>query len=497
MPTTYTGFGYRQSRNPSAPWIFAFVAPVEGIFEWAGIPRRSDANLSAFQRPEDPTRISQAKDFFNASINQSPTTIILGVHKSLAVTFRTGEQILDGIYQATLSITYNTSDNLDDLVSRLKGMITTRLNGPEESEAQDESEDEPSSEESEDSEEDEDSSADDDVIELGKSVLGRLLERLNDREWCLSNLDTIRDLAKPATIIDGQHRALAARACERGIPFSFTALIDCPWEEQVFQFTVVNYTSRKIPDQFITANAALSLTRQELSTLQGRLAQAGVKVIEYELMRVVNFDERSPFHEKVNLTEKKSADKIGYKTMVGLAKKWYSASPQVFKHILPNLYPQLKGRSAKSARLDRWRQDDWGTFFIDFWSTVYSHFKEKPSHDSGHTLWDVGHSNLIIAVVLLEFQERFFNHLNQQDEEFWDVKGSESPIIDIREKIKKRGQKFCEYLPPDFWASEWKTKSLNTGAGRKALSDCLKSLVDKKGLYQFTRSTLITGQTKE
>lgn len=160
-------------------------------------------------------------------------------------------------------------------------------------------------------------------------------------------------------MIDGQHRLLGAQAVERSIPFAICALIDCPWSEQVFQFTVINCTAKGIPDQFITANAALSLTADELSLLEQRLDQAGVKVTEYELMTVVNFKlPQSPFFNLVNLAESKkgSEGKIGYKTMVRIARRWYDASLEVVKNeLLTNLYPDLPGKKggARNARLVR------------------------------------------------------------------------------------------------------------------------------------------------
>src|SRR5262249_34526205 len=157
-------------------------------------------------------------------------------------------------------------------------------------------------------------------------------------------------------------RLLGADATERGIPFSVVALADCPWAEQVFQFTVVNYTAKGIPDQFITANAALSLTKPELDSLKTRLVQANVKIKEYDLMRVVNFDSRSPFSTLINLTEKTNRSLIGYKTMVQVANQWFDAKHQVFNTLLPRLYPEIKGKGQKTKRRERWREGDWGEF---------------------------------------------------------------------------------------------------------------------------------------
>ena len=171
---------------------------------------------------------------------------------------------------------------------------------------------------------------------------------------------------------------------------------------------MVNYTAVGIPDQFITANAALSLTAAELQGLQKRLIQAGVKVIEYELMRVVNFDPLSPFHNLVNLTTKKQDDKIGYKTMVGVGKAWYSGKNPAVAQIIEHIYPDIKGKKgqAKTQRLHRWKEADWGLFFKDFWGVVHDEFAGETT-EGGHSFWTVGESNLLLLPpVLAELQRR-------------------------------------------------------------------------------------------
>jgi hypothetical protein len=362
--------------------------------------------------------------------------------------------------------------------------------------------DEPSSEAGdadEDIEEAGEDEGEDEEIELGRSLIETLLTKLADPTWCQENIEALKEMARPATIIDGQHRIRGASSCERNIPFTVCAIYDCAWPEQIFQFTVVNYTAKGIPDQFITANAALSLTRGELGNLQERLVQAGVKVVEYDLMRIVNFDTRSPFYDLVNLTEKKNPAKIGYKTMVNLAKGWYSAKNPAFAQVLLNLYPSVTGSRAKRVRVDRWKADDWGDFFIDFWTAVQMKYRDMEGHEPGHILWEVGHSNLLIAIVLVELQNAFFRNLSSQDEEFFEVsKDSDAKAkAELQAKLKRRAEKFLEWIPSEFFATKWGIKSLNISAGRGALVQAIQSLVDQKGKYQYQKSTLVTGQLEK
>jgi hypothetical protein len=504
MEKTFPGIAYRQAQNPAAPWLVSFVATAEDISSWSGIPRRSEKGLVGFQRPDDGARVDRARDFFKELNNQSPTALILGVHKvsddnrrRVILTFLDGNDT-SSIRRCELKVAFDSSNfTLADAVEELRSQIDLRLK-----EATPEDSEDPEEESEEDDDETEDGEDGDDgadgEIELGRSLLLDLSRKLDDSSWCDENKDDLADLAKPCTVIDGQHRLKGAKVCERQIPFAVIAIYDCPWPEQVFQFTVVNYTAKGIPDQFITANAALSLTGDELEMLKNRLTQAKIKVTEYELMRVVNFDANSPFYQKVSMASKgPEAGKIGYKTMVQVAKAWHSGKNSAVKQIVANIYPDILGKASavKRERLARWMADDWGVFFIDFWRTVYQHYKNAAP--AGFDPWGIGSSNLTLAVTLLELQQAFFINLAQQDEEFFEVDPSraESPVDQLRDKVRKRAEKVASFIPVAFFQANWKMKSLNTGPGRVAIQTALKAFVENKGNYQYDKSSLVTGKT--
>lgn len=501
----YDGFAYRQSEDPTAPWIINFVVSAEELLRWAGIPRRINDDMIGFQRIDDKQRVIKAKNYFQMGINQSPTALVVGIHpanddeyKIIRLEFVHQEEeanlpIRKCKLIVNLPLEFNETDNVNEIVNILKRQIEYRLNVEQGETVIDESEEDEQLEDDSFNNEEEEEDDDDDEVELGMSKLQILLEKLNDVEWCKQNFEELCDLAKPATIIDGQHRVKGAELCERNIPFTVCAVNDCPWSEQVFQFTVVNYTAKGIPDQFITANAALSLTKPELGTLQERLVQAGVKVKEHELMQVVQWDRRSPFYDLVNLTEKKDPSKIGYKTMVSIAKTWYEGKDTAIQQILQNLYPDVTGKGAKKERISRWKTEHWGLFFIDFWDVVYRTYKDAPSHEDEYNLWSVGHSNLMKAIVLKELQNSFFLNLGAQDEEFFLPRNPENALNELRDKIQSRSEKFVSWIPSGFFALEWKTKGLDTGPGRLALKEAFRNLVDKKGDYRYGRASLITG----
>ncbi|MEJ8826286.1 hypothetical protein WKW80_30405 [Variovorax humicola] len=497
----YFGTAYRQAQDPGAPWLISFVATAEEVSTWAGIPRRSEKGLVGFQRPDDAARVDRAQEYFKDPVNQSPTALIVGIHRVSSETDRRVRlQFLDGhndlpTRPCKLTISFDPEPNsLADAVQSIKAQISLRLS--ETSGADDDSDDE--EDDSDSDGEDDDPVGDDGEIELGRSLLMELANKLEDSTWCEANKTDLFDLAKPCTVIDGQHRLKGATRCERNIPFAVIAIYDCSWPEQVFQFTVVNYTAQGIPDQFITQNAALSLTGDELEDLKARLTQAKVKVVEYELMRVVNFDGTSPFYQLVSMASQGNEEtKIGYKTMVKIAKAWHNGKHSAIKQIVANLYPDITGKASivKRERQHRWVDGDWGIFFIDFWDAIRGYYeKEAPPEFKP---WKVGASNLMLAATLLELQNVFLFNLTQQDEEFFipDSQSKETPLEQLRAKIRKRAEKVASLIPVEFFQRTWKMKSLNTGAGRAAIQTALKTFLEKKGNYQYDKSSLITGKT--
>jgi hypothetical protein len=525
---TYDGFAYRQNESADSPWLVTFVASAESVRAWASIPRRHDGT-PGFQRIDDPERVKNAKEFFDDfGRNQSPTAIVLGLHKTTPDSpVRTELEFCEPdnadpgvrgpIRRCKLKVFFPAVEQLPDVATRLSAHIADRIradnliadDSAEEAESNDEESQDNDSEDNSDDvdqidaenddEESETDDATDSEIDLGTSLLQEVQARLSDTTWVNSNEETVRELAKPATVIDGQHRLLGAFACERGIPFCFCALFNCDWPEQIVQVTIINYTQSKIPDQFITANAALSLTQVELRSLKDRLIHSGVKVLEYELMQVVTFTATSAFFDKVNLSEKPAQGKIGYKTMVQVAKAWYSPPQKAGETgrwgIINKIFGDITGRGAKGKRLVEWKKEYWGEFFLAFWSIVRDNYVNEKSHSKGHFLWDVGHSQLVVAAVLRELQQQFFLDLNGQDDDWFDVPGETRDEIKdaLLAKVRQRAAKFIEWFPAEFFSTKWEETSLNMGSGRNALVAALSALRESKGRGQWKKTALVVG----
>lgn len=510
MTHKYSGIAYRQTTDSSAPWLVTFVATAEDISSWAGIPRRSEKGLIGFQRPDDERRVTQAEGFFKNTKNQSPTALIVGIHRPasgerprvrLVFTDNDSEA---SIRQCELQIDFDQSAySLANAVHDLKTQINTRLEDARDEAVSDESSDSEDEEAADDADDTGDEAADDaPEIELGRSLLMDLVTKLNDPDWCAANEASIIDLAKPCTVIDGQHRLKGAERRESHIPFTVIGLFDCSWPEQVFQFTVVNYTAKGIPDQFITANAALSLTGNDLDFLKTRLQQAGVKVLEYDLMSVVNFDRESPFFERVSMAASGTqSGKLGYKTMVQIAKAWHSTNTLAVAKIIEASYPEISGGNARQKRKAKnamWHDNaDWGGFFKRFWAVVRDYYQEEAQRGGVADPWDIANqTHLSVTAVLRAFQERFLVHLAGQDGWF-ELPDSVTTNAAANEyfaaKVERLAKKVCEKIPLDFFTSTWAWNSVNIGPGKEALKTCLQGFIEGGSEYKFRNSTLFRG----
>jgi len=108
-------------------------------------------------------------------------------------------------------------------------------------------------------------------------------------------------------------------------------------------------------------------------------------------------------------------------------------------------------------------------------------------------VWQVGKSNLMVAVVLQQLQAQFLTNLAAQDEGFFQVPDDDSIEV-MRAKIRKRAQTIISYFPSEFFARKWKMNSLNIGPGREVLNTTFRQMIDTKGSFQWKSSGLFTGK---
>jgi hypothetical protein len=285
------------------------------------------------------------------------------------------------------------------------------------------------------------------------------------------------DYVKPAFLIDGQHRtAAAARLGPNGLPFIVCGLYDPPWEEQVFQFTVVNLKPKRIPPALITAIAGLSLTREESDQVEVRLSNAGVRMNEVTIMSLVAYDDESPFAEAVDMAVQGPGNDslVGYGAMKRIAKVWYRASRVSLTQIAKRCFDTNNATSGRK----RWREDrTWFEFFCRFWTVV---------HDTYPDLWRRAEGNrLFIGAHLWALQEVLLTAADGQVQSHWNVESDDEAerrrlLIDRLIEVVRMT---LGYFPKELWTTPWVRASQDTNAGRKELVEFFEEFVEggKKG----------------
>jgi hypothetical protein len=486
---TYAALGFRQQKD--APLQIAFVAFSNEVLTWAGIPRKSDELLTGYQRFRDPKRIDQEiVPFFQDSHNCSPTALIVALRREagigrcvlepadvtpgqvapMTLTVELDETALetDRVFEAALS--YVNPRLAGEAPKREGGAASTATEGEAD---EDEDEEEPEGDEAAAEAETEED------IHLGTETLARMKELLDDRaQWTNPNFRrAIADYVKPAFLIDGQHRVTAAaKFGERGLPFIVCGLFGPAWEEQVFQFTVVNLKPKRIPPALIASIAGLSLTRQEQDRVETRLVQAGVRMTEVMVMSLVAYDERSPFVDAIDMAvggPQERDELLGYGGMKRIAKVWFRASRTSLAQIAREVFAT---NSVYKAR-NRWKTERiWFDFFVAFWSTVRDHF---PAH-----LWQkVPDNRLFIGAHLWALQEVLLREADGQVPSHWKLpealEGVEARSKVLIGKLLEVVTTTLAYFPAEMWTIEWDQTSQDTNAGREELRKVFQRFVDE------------------
>ncbi|HZH39312.1 MAG TPA: DGQHR domain-containing protein, partial [Bacillales bacterium] len=183
----YFGSLISQRTNKNVTRFFVFNARAKDLKEWLGIRRIKDVKKGA-QRVLRKARASAVTKFIEASsINTIPNSILIAFDPGKAKFTSLSKEISEGIIQ--------TKSSLENPVNILNGCDI--LNGCEN--------------------------------QLNWGIIKFSFER-NEQED-----------AKPALIVDGQHRLYGMSDFDKeDLPITVVSLIDANRQEQAFQFIVVN-----------------------------------------------------------------------------------------------------------------------------------------------------------------------------------------------------------------------------------------------------------------
>jgi hypothetical protein len=274
---------------------------------------------------------------------------------------------------------------------------------------------------------------------------------------------TLVSLLRPAMIVDGQHRVSGAyHASVPEVTFNVCAIAEADWVEQVFQFVVLNKTARPISKGFLSGMLNTSLTNMEISDVDERLETIGVKSMDRLLLRVVNFDPASPFHDMVaqpgEVAGVDNTGKLKDQGMINLARTWRAMQYPAQKMRLKMFYPALGlSRSNHTQAARAWiQQKQWISFFYAFWHAVRNLYEPEG-------IWVKADDLHLLKIVTLQVMQDYFLK-SQQDA------GTQ---FESFEQFTEKVTTFYKPVKAAFFRG-WERTGLQSGDGPKIIEDALR-----------------------
>lgn len=481
----YIGQTFKQRKDGLA--TIQFIAPAEDLEDWGGIPQKTTRFMKGYQRAEDESRVIAISEFFEQEGNISPTAVVVAFHpkriqlKPLSIHYDQLDQTnLTLIGEPTLiEIDYDDFADLSvpELASKayetLAGSVILEAIGSVQSEKEPD-EDDPQNQEIELSD-DEELIAESE-LSVYESHLTDFLQFLRSPEQLEvaqkedeKKLRTmLANILKPATIVDGQHRAKGAADIEERIPFTVVGLLEADWSEQAFQFIIINQKAKPIASEFLTSIISASLSPQDINKLRERLEQSKVDLANTTIINLVHYDESSPFKGRVDFKVQGSTGSLGYAGMLALAKRFqglktHQSDMYKFRPFFETVFAEVCPGRDYAEKTEEWSKNEWFIYFVAFWETVRNKYSE---------LWEPG-NNLYKIVTFQEIQNLFLSWLFSRSEA---IKGADD--------LKEKAEIFLKDIKPDFFIKFWQLKSLQSESGRKYLRRALeKARMDSRYKY--------------
>jgi hypothetical protein len=493
----YFGMRFRQRKKGVA--TVQFIAAAEDIKRWAGVPSKSATFMKGFQRALIESHQNEISQYFEIDeSNTSPTSIVVAFKPdaikltplpdvaSMLPKDCSAEPVL-----IEITIPDQAALKIKELASEAVAMLKRNFKDLAKSEEDDEVVQENGTgneDENNGSGDSEDTEEDITPLSLGTSHLKTFLSNLEDEDWVeqMADEDEVKfktflaDMLKPATIVDGQHRVSGAAFLEKRIPFSVVGLVDAEWKEEVFQFVVINQRAEAIKPEFLSAIISSSLSKADIETLQGRLEQAGVDLLNTRLMDLLQEDSKSPFKGMIDFKIKGDTGKMKYSGMLTLAKRFRRLTTHepdkvkfgpFFKQTFLNVMPGANLREKRAS----WNEGEWFGFFEAFWSQVKAHLVTKDYAD----LWEPG-SNLLKIVTLQELQNLFLAWCFTQ-----------RTMYASRAEFLSGVKTWIKHINGRFFTTKWELTSLQSDTGRGYLRKALENALNAAD-YKY-KDELFTG----
>jgi hypothetical protein len=499
---------YKQNKQS----LITFNVDSKDVLKWSGVPTKADIFHGGFQRALG-KRYEEITNFFESAKGISPTSVVVAFREGFAKVSELPYPESNWPEKSSFSSVpqygilefefkdYENSDLTELRIDACK-IIKNRLG----LEPELEEDDEPTS-----NEDDQDEQSDDDIsendaldekspsndLDIGTSSLTKFYNFLSsdtevqkwlvaqnskyeqienkknkskkDKEFLIGKPETrlinlLKSLLRPAVIVDGQHRVTGANeaSCDP-IHFTICALHEANWVEQVFQFVVINKKGRPISSDFLTSIVNTSLQNEEIKVIKPRLEKVGIELTDANLMKFINFDPSSPFHQMIEQPgiTANNIDKLSSKGMIKLAKRWFNLTSGKNQSQWKELFSAgIKGKNL-GIKIQKWRKEEgggtplWFEYFSHFWKAIKDRYESEGNWKS---------KNYLMYIVTMNVIQNYY--LNAQHEAGNSFKSPSELYKKVSEWIKP--------CPASFFA-DWKKTGLQSGDGPNLIEEAFKA----------------------
>jgi hypothetical protein len=336
-------------RDAGAQQLLLFAAPAEDIRTWAGVPRKAFDYQHGFQRTLNPGRVSEVAEFFMEDTrNISPTSVVIGFTGLVSVEPVQGLTASSAIELVKIRINLPdlTALSVEELTDKALEAVKQRISPASVADIEADTEaavaeaikleDEEAIDEAFGINEDNGAENDAALESQERSYLADFYAQLLGYKHRLipwPDEEQLREilysLLKPAIIVDGQHRVFGAATVEGRMLLAVSAIPNSSWEENVYQFVLINQKAKPIKPAFLSSIIATSLSTDEIAAVYDRLKASNVDVTRAQIMDRANTDPKSPFRGMIDFEVEGSP---GFLQFPGMAR--LERDDSKFEHIL-------------------------------------------------------------------------------------------------------------------------------------------------------------------
>ena len=478
--------------------LFLFAADAKSIAAWAGIPKKGWRIRMLFQRWVTPGREKELKAFWERASHpdrKQGQTYILGP-AAIVVAIQGEPQIENNEIHLNYTSPIDNLKTVDEKLQKLADLVYPIVIGRLEKKSK--------------------AIVEAFALDPLKCALPpihhdyvmefalQLTQIKKDPSWFRSNskiepdevpslITSMEALCRPAIVVDGQHRLYGAQSLPVDVMLPVVAIANANWQQQIYQFVVINEKAQKVAPDLLNDIFASSLTRSEQEKMRRDFARAKVDIEARIAGVVAGRDPHSPFYDMVLLRldtdQPGTADAyISQNTIQNLieggrgARGWRKDDDFYAKYIAPT-FPNRDD-------WENWTTGKWREYWFAFWSTVRDFYRPRAKAAKGATyeIWsNTEISNLTKGVGLKMFQRFFMEQMIQSvtntqgalevlktvlepkvAEEKINEKLREAAIPANMDDFCEQVEKFLEHVPVRFFTARWET-SLDDQSGQDNL----------------------------